>query len=193
MARGNLIPKLKWDPLHDDLWKSFDLPDSYTYICVQPVTETNYGLWRNWPLARWQDLFERLEKIGSVKVLLFGFGAGPDFPYKNVIDLRGKTTLFQLLSIVKNRCKAAILPDSGILSMIYYLDAPFPIQIVSLWADPNHGILKQGVPSPNRKLQHFPLIGGEPGSLIPIRKKSARLHFSGKAPSNMSKCREVYS
>jgi ADP-heptose:LPS heptosyltransferase len=157
--RGNLVPKLKWNPLYDDLWKSFDLPDGYTYICVQPVAETNYGLWRNWPLARWQDLFERLEKIGNVKVLLFGFGAIVDFPYKNVIDLRGKTTLFQLLSIVKNRCKAAILPDSGILSMIYYLDAPFPIQIVSLWADPNHGILKQGVPSPNRKLQHFPLIG----------------------------------
>src|SRR6185295_85660 len=70
-----------------------------------------------------------------------------------------KTTLFQLLSIVKNRCKAAILPDSGILSMIYYLDTAFPIQIVSLWADPDHGILKQGVPSPNPELKHFPLIG----------------------------------
>ncbi len=157
--RGALVPKLKWDPLHDDLWKSFDLPDGFTYICVQPVAETNYGLWRNWPLARWQDLFERLEKIGQVKVLLFGFGAEPKFPFKNVIDLRGKTTLFQLLSIVKNRCKAAILPDSGILSMIYYLDTAFPIQIVSLWADPDHGILKQGVPSPNPELKHFPLIG----------------------------------
>ncbi len=125
----------------------------------KPIAETNYGLWRNWPLERWQDLFERLEKIPSVKVLLFGFGSEPKFSFQNVIDLRGKTNLFQLLSIVKNRCKAAILPDSGILSMIYYLDTSFPIQVISLWADPNHGILKQGVFSPNPQLSHVPLIG----------------------------------
>lgn len=157
--KGNLVPKLEWDSAHDDLWKAFDLPDGYTYLCVQPIAETNYGLWRNWPLERWQDLFERLEKIEKVKVLLFGFGAEPKFDFKNVIDLRGKTNLFQLLSIVKNKCKAAILPDSGILSMIYYLDASFPIQVISLWADPDHGILKQGVFSPNPELNHVPLIG----------------------------------
>ncbi len=157
--RGTLVPKLKWDPVYEDLWKSFDLPDGYTYICVQPVAETNYGLWRNWPPDRWRDLFERLEKMQNVKVLCFGFGSQPQFPFKNVIDLRGKTSLFQLLSIVKNRCKVAILPDSGILSMLYYLDAQFPIRIVSLWADPDHGILKQGVFSPNQALNHCPLIG----------------------------------
>jgi hypothetical protein len=157
--RGKLVPKLKWDPAYDDLWKSFDLPDGYTYICVQPVAETSYGLWRNWPLERWHELFERLEKMQKVKVLLFGFEKETSFPFKNVIDLRGKTSLFQLLSIVKNRCRAAILPDSGILSMLYYLDASFPIQVVSLWADPDHGILKQGVFSPNPELKHFPLIG----------------------------------
>jgi hypothetical protein len=157
--RGALVPKLKWDPAYDDLWKSFDLPDGYTYIGIQPVAETNYGLWRNWPPERWRDLFERLEKMEQVKVLCFGFGSQPQLPFKNIIDLRGKTSLFQLLSIIKNRCRAAILPDSGILSMIYYLDALFPIRIVSLWADPDHGILKQGVFSPNPALNHCPLIG----------------------------------
>ena len=156
--RGNLVPKLKWDPVYDDLWKSFDLPDGYTYICMQPIAETNYGLWRNWPVSNWFDLLERLGKRQKVKVILFGFGTEPKFPFQHVIDLRGKTNLFQLLSIVKNRCRVAILPDSGILSMIYYLDEAFPIQIVSLWADPNHGILKQSVFSPNPQLNHTPLI-----------------------------------
>ncbi len=157
--RGKLIPKLKWDSFHEELWKAFDLPDGFFYIAVQVTTETDYGLWRNWPLSRWRELFERLEKIPNVKVLLFGFGSEPSFKNQNIVDLRGKTNLFQLLSILKNRVRAAIFPDSGILSMVYYLDAQFPIHIVSLWADPNHGILKQGVFSPNTKLKHTPLIG----------------------------------
>jgi ADP-heptose:LPS heptosyltransferase len=157
--RGKLTPRLKWNPIYDALWKSFDLPDGFTYIAVQVVAETNYGLWRNFPLSKWEELFSRLEAMKNVKVLLFGFGNEPLFTHSNIIDLRGKTTLFELLSIIKNKCKAAILPDSGILSMIYYLDTEFPVQLISLWADPNHGILKQAVASPNSQLTHHPLIG----------------------------------
>jgi UDP-N-acetylglucosamine pyrophosphorylase len=76
-----------------------------------------------------------------------------------LIDLRGKTTLFELLSIIQHRCSALVLPDSGILSMAYYLDVSFPIRVVSLWADPRHGILKQNVSSPNPQLVHIPLVG----------------------------------
>ena len=156
--RGVLVPRLKWDPKYDPLWQSFGLKEDCTYIGVQAVAETQYGLWRNWPFERWVQLFDRLEKL-NVKVLLFGYGAEPKFHHPHLIDLRGKTSLFQLLSIVKHRCKAVILPDSGILSMIYYLDTSFPIQVFSLWADPDHGILKQGVFSPNPKLEHIPMIG----------------------------------
>ncbi len=159
--RGKLTPKLKWDPAHDDLWQGFDLLGGFTYICVQVSAETEYGLWRNWPLAKWEELFTRLEKFPLVKIILFGFGTEPKFSHANVIDLRGKTTLFQLLSIVKNKVHAAILPDSGILSMIYYLGCTFPIKVISLWADSNHGILKQNVASPNPELTHYPLIGKE--------------------------------
>jgi len=157
--RGHLVPRLRWDPASDSLWKAFDLPEEYTYICVQPVAETNYGLWRNWPLSRWHELFALVKSMKKVKVILFGYGTETPFQGHPIVDLRGKTTLFQLLSIVKNRCKAAVLPDSGILSMIYYLDASFPFHLVSLWADPNHGVLKQGVFSPNPQLVHSPLIG----------------------------------
>ena len=76
-----------------------------------------------------------------------------------MIDLRGRTSLFDLLSIVKNRCRAVILPDSGLLAMIYYLDESFPIEVISLWADPYQGVLKQNVASPNPQLVHRPLIG----------------------------------
>ena len=152
--RGKVIPKLKWNKNHDALYEKFGLSGSY--IGAQVVAETNYGLWRNWPLERWTQLFDRL---GHQKILLFGFGDEPKFTHKNVVDLRGKTTLFELLSIIKNCCHALILPDSGIASMAYYLDASFPLKLITLWADPNHGILKQQVSSPNPQLIHCPLIG----------------------------------
>jgi UDP-N-acetylglucosamine/UDP-N-acetylgalactosamine diphosphorylase len=157
--RGKVVPRLKWNRANDDLWKRFGLSDEFTYIGVQAVAETNYGLWRNWPIERWRELFDRLGKFEKVKILLFGFGNDPQFPHHNVIDLRGKTNLFELLSIIKNRCRALILPDSGVLSMAYYLDENFPIQVISLWGDPNHGVLKQAVSSPNRLLNHEPLVG----------------------------------
>lgn len=156
---GKVIPRLKWDPSHETLGEKFDLPSGYTYIGVQIAAETSYGLWRNWPLDRWLELFERLEILGGYKILLFGFGNEPQIERENVIDLRGKTTLFEFLSLMKNRCEYLILPDSGLLSMSYYLDAQFPMQILSLWADPKHGILKQNVPSPNQLLKHIPLVG----------------------------------
>ncbi len=159
--RGFLTPRLQWNPAHDVLWKNVlpEFSSDFIYIGVQPIAESQYGLWRNWTYERWNQLFDRLEQLGKVKVLLFGYGSEPKFSHANVIDLRGKTNLFELLSVVKNCCKAVILPDSGILSMVYYLDASFPIQVVSLWADPNHGILKQNVASPNQQLVHTPMLG----------------------------------
>lgn len=153
--RGKVVPRLKWNKKNDSLYKKFSL--SGPYIGVQVSAETNYGLWRNWPLEKWQELFSRLEKTG-VKVLLFGYGSEPKFTNSNITDLRGKTTLFELLSIIKNQVMALVLPDSGISSMTYYLDESFPIRLVTLWADPNHGILKQNVASPNPQLVHCPII-----------------------------------
>jgi UDP-N-acetylglucosamine/UDP-N-acetylgalactosamine diphosphorylase len=155
---GKVTPRLKWNSENEDLWKKFNLDPEFTYIGVQIVAETTYGLWRNWPLERWKELMDRLP--GKVRVILFGTGKELPFFHEKAIDLRGKTTLFEMLSLIKNQCKAMILPDSGILSMVYYLDVDFPIQVVSLWADPNHGILKQGVASPNPSLSHYPFIGG---------------------------------
>lgn len=157
--RGKVVPKLKWDPRADSLHKRFALSDRFRYVGVQVEAETQYGLWRNWPLKRWQELFDRLEGLEDMRLLLFGYGEEPKFSNRCLIDLRGKTNLFELLSIIKNRCMALILPDSGISSMIYYLNASFPLKHITLWADPDHGILKQAVPSPNPQLMHHPLVG----------------------------------
>jgi len=73
--------------------------------------------------------------------------------------LRGKTHLLSLLSIVKNKLDYLVVPDSGLLSLTYYLDAVFPLKMVSLWSDPRQGVLKQNVASPNPDLLHIPLIG----------------------------------
>jgi ADP-heptose:LPS heptosyltransferase len=156
---GTLVPRLSWNPALDALWKKFGLEEGYTYIGAQASAETNYGLWRNWPESRWREFFKKLRCHPNARVILFGFGKEPRYESDQIVDLRGKTTLFELLSIIKNRCTYLIAPDSGVLSMAYYLDQPFPLQVVSLWADPRHGILKQNVASPNPLLIHRPLIG----------------------------------
>jgi ADP-heptose:LPS heptosyltransferase len=153
---GKVIPRLKWREEQDALWRRFDIKEDEIYIGVQVVAETNHGPWRNWPLSNWEKLFARLP---HVKFLLFGYGNTPSFQQKNCIDLRGKTTLFEMLSLIK-KCYALVLPDSGILSIAYYLDTSFPIKVVSLWAD-CQGVLKQNVASPNPQLVHLPLIGKE--------------------------------
>ena len=158
--RGKIVPRLVWNPAHDALWRRFGLEERYTYIGIQPVAETNYGLWRNWPLERWQELIALLEKRGDVRLLLFGYGQEPLFKSPIIQDLRGKTSLFELLSIAQYLCRALVLPDSGILSMLYYLDVRVPMRLISLWADTNQGILKQNVASPNPLLVHKPLVGG---------------------------------
>ena len=150
-----LTPRLSWSAANE---RPFDLPDGFIYIGVQAVAETTYALWRNWPKERWDELFTRLSAIGNVRVLLFGYGQDPEFSHPNVIDLRGKTSFFEMMSIIKNRCSAMVLPDSGVLAMTYFLDVNFPIKVVSLFADPTLGILKQGVASPNVELVHTCLI-----------------------------------
>lgn len=157
--RGKVTPRLQSNVLNEKEFEKFDLPSGFIYVAVQAIVETNYGSWRNWPLAYWEQLFSRLEQFPRVKVILFGSDDKTEFTGRNLIDLRGKTSLYEMLSIVRFRCHHIILPDSGILSMVYYLDHQFPIHVISLWADPNHGILKQAVASPNLQLVHHPLIG----------------------------------
>lgn len=154
---GTLVPRLAWNPAWDKLWEAFPLEEEKHYVGVHVQTETQYQTNKNWPLAYWEELFKRITGKTNIHIVLFGFQNKPVF--ENVIDLRGKTDLLQMLSIIKNRCRYLVVPDSGVLSLTYCIEAAFPLKIVSLWADPYQGILKQSVSSPNPKLIHVPLIG----------------------------------
>lgn len=155
---GKLTPLLHWKNEWDALCQKYHLDPQETYVGAHVQTETNYAHWRDWPTESWRALFEKITSSGK-KVLLFGFSSEPAFDIPGVIDLRGKTPLFELLSIVKNHCSALIVPDSGVSSMVYFLNETFPIKHISLWADPNMGILKQNVASPNPQLQKIALLG----------------------------------
>jgi ADP-heptose:LPS heptosyltransferase len=155
---GTLTPKLSWKPSWDLLSKSFSLTPDQTYIGVHVQTETHYGYEKNWPQEYWRLFFQRVIEEKKCRILLFGVGTSPVFEGEGIIDLRGKTTLLEMFCIIKNHCHFLVVPDSGVLSITYYIDASFPIRIVSLWADPWQGVLKQNVASPNPLLCHTPLI-----------------------------------
>lgn len=154
-----LVPKLCWREKWDALSGSFGLSPDVKYIGVHVQTETNYGYQKNWPLQHWLTFFQKISENSSHKIILFGFDTKPLFSFSRIIDLRGKTNLFEMLSIIKNYCSYLVVPDSGVLSITYYINKDFPLKIVSLWADPFQGVLKQNVPSPNAQLVHLPLIG----------------------------------
>lgn len=152
---GKLTPKLQWKSEWDFLSEKFKVSRGCVGIHVQ--TETQYGYEKNWPLSHWRALFAKI--LPHKQVVLFGFNQDPLFTEEGVIDLRGKTTFIEMLSLIKNRCSHLVVPDSGVLSTTYYLDVDFPIRVVSLWADPRQGVIKQNVPSPNPSYQHIPLFG----------------------------------
>lgn len=162
--RGKLIPKMEWNTAWDSLCERFNLPSNC--IAAHVHCETDYYFERNWPHKKWQELFDSLEG----PIILLGLKKEPEFNHPQLIDLRGETSLFEILSILKNKCRCLIAPDSGILGMTYFLNTPFPLKIVSLWADPNHGIMKQNVPSPNPLLVHIPVISSnrKDAALIPV-------------------------
>lgn len=158
---GALTPKLKWHKRWDSLAERYQLKSEDVYIGVHVDTETGmyYGYEKNWLLTRWQELFNQIRDHGKGKIILFGMKKEPAFLMDHLIDLRGDTSIFEVLSIIKNYCRFLVVPDSGILAITYYLASDFPLRIVSLWSDPRQGVLRQDVSSPNKQLQHIPLIG----------------------------------
>jgi ADP-heptose:LPS heptosyltransferase len=161
-ARDEHPPKLRWDPAWDALAAAV-VPDApgRTLIGAHVSSETAgyYGYVKDWPVERWRELMERLGSADGARWVLFGHRPEPAFDLPHVADLRGRTGFLEMMAIVKNRCRALVGPDSGILNTAYFLGVPFPIDLVSLWSDPRHGILQQGGPSPNPLLRHVPLVG----------------------------------
>lgn len=160
--RSELSPRLPWNAEWDALADAvLSGARGRTLIGAHVSSETAgvYSYVKDWPVAHWRALMERIGPSENVHWVLFGRKPEPAFGLPHVIDLRGRTGLLELLAIIKNRCRALIGPDSGILNTVYYVDASYPITLVSLWSDPRHGILQQGGPSPNPRLRHVPIVG----------------------------------
>lgn len=154
---GKTIPRLHWRSEWDDISSRFSLPCDCIGVHINTETGSYYKYEKNWPTDSWKRLFESIRKKGK-KIILFGLESSGEFADSGCIDLCGQTTIFEALSIIKNHCNILIAPDSGVLSLMYYVDCDFPLRIISLWADPKQGILRQKVASPNQGLQHIPLI-----------------------------------
>ncbi len=160
---GKFVPQLIWRPEYDRLWKKFNLnPNKNKYLAVHGHTETEefYSYNKNWPAEKFKEVFNTL--VGEdpfLKIILLGLRKTPFEMHSQILDLRGETSILEMLSIIKNCCPLLIAPDGGILSLVYYLNVDFPITIISLWGDARQGILKQSVPSPNHSLKHIPIIG----------------------------------
>jgi hypothetical protein len=170
--RSEFPPALRWNPAWDALADRIApaaAGEIYIGAHVSAETRQFYGYAKDWEPSAWRELMARLDDVPAVRWILFGQSAEPRYVRPNVIDLRGHTGYFEMASIIKNRCRVLVAPDSGVLATAFYLDARFPLDIVSLWSDPRQGILLQGCPSPNTLLRHVPLVGrAEQARNIPV-------------------------
>ena len=166
---GKYTPHLRWEEQLDALADRFPIDPSKKIIAVHVQTETHYNYEKNWPAVKFRELFEILYNRGDFQIILFGFEKDDEYKMPGILDLRGETSLYEMLAIIKNKTDYLLAPDSGVLCLAYYLNIPFALRIASLWADPRQGILRLGVPSPNPELETFYLIGKQKDpSRIPV-------------------------
>ncbi len=158
---GRLTPKLKWNPVWDALADKFALGKNKTYLGVHVSSETSayYRYEKNWSVKKFEELFNKVLQETNQSIILFGMTVDGNFKHPRIIDLRGQTDFLEMIALIKNNCSHLLAPDSGVLSITYYLESYFALRAVSLWADPRQGILKQKVASPNPYLKHYPLVG----------------------------------
>jgi hypothetical protein len=152
-------PRLRWV----ESWNARAdalLPEdpAVTYVGVHVSSETAryYGYRKDWPAQQWQSLFRRFGEP-RLRFVLLGYERAEAFEGANLVDLRGRTDFATLMALVRHRLAVLVAPDSGVLTMAYYIDAPFDLQVISLWADPRQGVLRQECASPNPRLVHAPL------------------------------------
>jgi hypothetical protein len=170
---------LRWDSAWNAYAERF-FPAAHGRILVgahvNSETAHYYRYSKDWPPEAWRELFGRLDDTPAVHWVLFGHSPEPRYDRPNVTDLRGLTGFLDLASVIRNRCRVLIAPDSGVLNTAFYLAASFPLDLISLWSDPRQGILLQGCPSPNPLLRHTVLVGrDEQAHNIPVDEVEAAL------------------
>ena len=162
VARHPAPPRFRWSAEFDALAAPFARrDDDRPWIAVHASTETarHYRYVKDWPDDAWRALFDAMAARRDVRFVLLGHSRAPALDAPNVVDLRGRTGFLEMLALVRTRCAALVAPDGGVLNAVYFLDASFPITVVSLWSDPRQGLLKSRAASPNPHLVHVPLVG----------------------------------
>jgi len=177
--RREFAPRLSWNPRWDGLAEAV-LPAANGGIVVaahvHSETAGYYGYTKDWPPERWRELMARFPERRDVRWVLLGQHATSGYETAGAIDLRGRTDFPTLMSLIRSRCRVLIAPDSGILTMAYYLDAAFDLDAISLWSDPRQGVLRQECASPNPRLRHEPLVApGEDLRNLPVEAVEAAL------------------
>ena len=139
--------------------KELKQPGAKEKIAIHVQTETGqfYGYEKNWPIERFIELIRYLNQK-DIRPVLLGVKKDDHFSSLQVEDWRGEKELNEVLTCILQECSILIAPDSGILSLVYYLNHQVDLLVISLWSDPRQGILKHGVGSPNQRLKNIPLI-----------------------------------
>ena len=162
VARRPAPPRFRWSSAYDALAaRHVAADDGRPWIAVHASTETaqHYRYVKDWPDEAWRALFADVARRHDVRFVLLGHARSGALDAPNAIDLRGRTGFLEMLALVRTRCTALVAPDGGVLNAAYFLDASFPLTVVSLWSDPGQGLLKRRSPSPNPLLVHVPLVG----------------------------------
>ena len=156
---------------------------------VDSETAQHYGYIKDWPIASWRALIAHFPRASNVHWVVFGNEAKESLEASNITDLRGRTSFLELMAVIRTRCRVLVAPDSGVLTAAYYLDQDFPLDIVSLWSDPRQGILKQGCPSPNPRLNHVALQSpAEDVRKLPLQDVAAAIEAAlGRAQQSSGK------
>lgn len=147
--KKNLICKLTWQ---DRFYKPYPLMTEKPLALLHLHSETVYGFEKNLPKQMWDLIIQDLKKKGYYTLAL---GFTKESGHFDVdLDLRCKTSLHEVMSLMLQSEGLFIGPDSGLLNMLYYLDVQKSMHLISYWANQKVGILRQKTQSPNEFLVH---------------------------------------
>ena len=146
--KKHFAPKLSWK---SSFYKSYPIDTAKPLALLHIHSETVYGFEKNLPSTTWEFIIEDLKAKGYFTIAI---GHSPQIKTACDLDLRGKTSLFEFLSLMHDGKCLFIGPDSGLLNILYYLDVQKPWHLISFWANPRVGLLNYPATTFNKKLIH---------------------------------------